>query len=917
LKRISYIILFIVISSILGISQNNLDKKSKSSLDTISIDISDSIPNFNSIVLDTIKNDSLLIDSLANNSFSEYNIADKPISGDIDWGAKDLSIFDKDSNKLKLYNEAYVNYGTISLKAGYIEFDLKKNEITGFGILDSLNNISQKPQFKDKKDEFVAKKIRYNLDSKKGWVEYATKKEGDLTIHGGIGKFISAEGDTINHVDKMFIKDGLITNCSNSEHPHWGIKANKIKLIPNKLAVFGSSTIELSGIPTYPIWLPFGFYPIFQGQKSGLILPKKLDYNDDFGVGVKDIGVYFAISDYVDLRVTADIYSRGSHGIYIKTNYSKRYKYSGNFNFSYFNRITESPNDTTITRSPTFSFRLSHNQKAKAHPYQKFGGNINFSLNGYQRTVNNDANSRLNNIIRSNFSYSHTLPSTPFSLSVSLNHSQNNNTRKLDLTLPNINLNMKTIYPFKSKNRIGKEKWYEKISLNYNGKAKNVINATDTTIFTPQVLKEMKYGMTQHLGTSATFRLFKYFNTSFGINYDEKHFFKTIDKRFDNSLQIDTLKDSSGNPIIDNEGNVQMDTTFGRVITDTLSNWRVYRHISPQISIRTNRYGKILFKKGLIRGIKHKVSYTLTLSGNPINEDSIYGRVVHTDTRPEYDDIQEYSIFDYNGAYGSSRPQKRNLILNYSITNLLEAKYFSKLDSTLKKLPLIKNLSISGNYNITADSFNFSKVRVGFNLSLFKNFISLRYSGSYDPYMKVNNKRINQLVWDARKRPLRHDRSTVNISVYNKTFDQIYNIFTKKKSTSKTKKPKKIDNDKLLDIMKNFRLNYNLNMLWENNKNDIDTFYISTHSISVSGTIPITNNWRIKVNNLDYNLKDKRFEYPDFGFERDLHCWKMNFSWRPKGGSYSFFIGVKSSVLEFVKYRHGVDPLRAGLNSNY
>jgi len=366
---------------------------------------------------------------------------------------------------------------------------------------------------------------------------------------------------------------------------------------------------------------------------------------------------------------------------------------------------------------------------------------------------------------------------------------------------------------------------------------------------------------------------------------------------------------------------VQIDTTFGNIIIDTLSNWKVYRHLTPSLSLSTNKYKKILFSKGLIRGLKHKISYSMSFSGNPIDEEAIYGREVHSDIRSEYDEIKKYSIFDYNGAYGSANPQKQNLILNYSIKHTLEAKYFSKQDSSLKKLSLLRNLSISGNYNITADSLNFSEIRVGFNFSLFKKFVNVRYSGTFDPYKKFDGKRINRYVWNESKIPIRHDRSTVNITVNNKSFDQIAALFIKKNKTKKGKKKvknKEIDKDLLFSMLKKFRLNYNLRMEWKYNNNNVDTFRISTHSIRISGTLPITKNWNINVGSLDYNIKDKRFEYPSFGFSRDLHCWRMSFSWQPKNGTYSFFIGVKSSQLQFIKYNHGVDPLRSNIpNTNY
>ena len=899
MNRIFYIISFFSLIPFILIAQTKGDSLLLYSKDSIQLDTNNSL-SFISISND-IKAD---IDSF------EYNISKDAINDVFEWGAGNLEYFDKDSSKIKLYDSAYVKYNTITLTAGYIEFDIKKNEIIGKPLIDSSGNIRQKPVFIDKKDEFTASLIKYNMKTKKGYVEYAAKKEGELTVHGKLGKFISAEGDSIYHADQMFIEEGLITNC-NLDHPHWGIQASKIKLIPNKLAIFGVSTIQIGDVPIYPIILPFGLYPMFQGQKSGLILPKRLDYNRDFGVGVKDIGIYLVLSDYLDLRVTGDIYSRGTHGLYIETNYAKRYKFTGNLKLSYFNAIKENSFDTTIIKSPAFNISLTHNQSSKAHPYQKLGGSLNFSLNGFQRKAYTDANSRINNITRSNFSYTNSLPGTPFSMAVALNHSQNNQTRSFDLTLPNITLNMNTIYPFKSKNRIGKEKWYEKISLNYNGAAKNLINATDTTIFTPEVLKQMKYGIKQHIGTNATFRVFKYFNASFSVNYDEKHYFKTINKYLDPTVKYDSIG-------LDADSTIVYDTIYGTVIQDTVSQWKIYRHINPSFNISTNRYGKVLFNNGWLRGIKHKVSYSVSLSGNPIDETKFYNRYVDTDTRNEFNEEEEYSVFEYSGPFGSSRPQKSNLIMSYSITNLLEAKIFSKKDSSLRKIPLLKNFTITGNYNITADSLNFSQIRTAFNFSLFKHFITFRYSGTFDPYIKVDNKRLNTLVWQDQKRPLRHDNSTLRISVYNKSISDIIRLFSKTDNKKHPQSNTTSQNDKLIDIMKDFRLNYNLNMTWKYNENNVDTFYISTHSIRLSGTIPITKNWRIRVNNLDYNLKNRKFEYPDFGFERDLHCWKMNFSWQPKGGSYTFFIGVKSSMLQFIKYQHGVDPIRANLNrTNY
>ena len=865
------------------------------------------------ISLDSLfsENDSLFVkDSIFDDSTGGYNISKDALEDVILWGAKGLEHFDRDSNRLILIDEAYIKYGDISLTGGYFEIDLDKKEITGLPMPGNSGLLKQKPVYKDKTDEFEARKLRYNLDSKQAWVEYATKKEGELTVHGYKGKYIGKDADTVYQVDKMFIDGGIITNCTN-DHPHWGIRASKIKLIPNKLAIFGYSMMEIAGVPIYPLTLPFGFYPIFQGQKSGLIIPRNVDINRDYGIGFKDIGVYFVLNDYMDLRATADLYTRGTHGIYLSSNYTKRYKFRGTASLSYFNEIRENPNDTTKTRKPSFKIYLSHNQDSKAHPYQSFGGTINLQFSNFQKTANNDYQSQSNNIISSNLTYNRRFPDSPFSMSASFNHDQNNSTRLFNVTLPRLSVNMNTIYPFKIKSRSGKEKWYEKISLKYDAYGENRVSATDTTIFILDTIRQkMQTGLKQSFSTGASFTVFKYINIGFNAAYNENHFFKIRDKQLKDTI----IYREKGK---DDTGNILYDTIYGQIINNTISDWRVYRQVTPSISLSTNKYGKLIFSKGWLRGIKHKIAYSVSISGNPVDERKKYMRTVDTDLRPEYNKPQEYSIFEIGGPYGSVTPYDRNISISYGVNNYIDAKIWSKKDSSEKKISILKGLSISGSYNVFDDSLNFSPVRTGFSLPMFRNFIFISYNGQLDFYEKINGRRINQFVWNKTKFPVRHDYSSMGITVNNKSFQEIIDMFRNKKPEQKTEKKEIIEQEtRLLSVLKDFRLNYNISMRWERNNKNVDTFFVSFHSISVNGSIPLSKNWSLRINNFDYNIKEKRFEYPDLGLERDLHCWRMSFSWRPSGGSYTFFIGVKSSVLQFVKYNHGQDPIRGSFNPN-
>ena len=78
----------------------------------------------------------------------------------------------------------------------------------------------------------------------------------------------------------------------------------------------------------------FGMFPQPKKKVSGLIMP---NYGEEKrrGFYLRDGGYYFAVNDHIDLRITGDIYSKGSYGGTIATNYNKRYSYNGSLRFNY------------------------------------------------------------------------------------------------------------------------------------------------------------------------------------------------------------------------------------------------------------------------------------------------------------------------------------------------------------------------------------------------------------------------------------------------------------------------------------------------------------------------------------------------------------------------------------------------------
>ncbi len=821
---------------------------------------------------------------------------------EIVYGAKERKWFDLDSNLVHLYGDAFVNYGTLELKAGYIKFDFKNNIASAEGIIDSTGEQAQKPTFKDGDNQFQYKKLRYNFKTQKGFVYNTYTTEGDLFVQGTKTKFVSRDNDSTQMYDQIFNQNAIITSCEH-DHPHFGIRAKKLKVVPEQLAVLGPAQLEIADIPT-PLFIPFAFFPLVQGKSSGLIFPDNYEYSPQWGFGLQNIGYYFALNDYWDVKLTGDIYLRGSWGIGADVNYTKRYKYRGGFKFSYANRINEVIGELDPQVNRSFRLNFTHNQDAKAHPYRKIGGSIDLEFGGFTQLNNPSYASRANSTRRSNLNWSHSMPGTPFSASASFNHSQNTNTRQVTVTAPNFQFRMQQIYPFKRKVIKGKQKWYENITLNYQSDFKNYVRSTDTTFFSQETLNNMEYGLRHTASTGTSVKVLKYFNFNPSINYEEIDYFRRNQSNLLNQLVLDsTLVDTNAF----GESIYRVDTTFG-VRQDTLiTAWNPYRDFNASASLTTTIFGTKKWSKGKVRGIRHVIKPSVSMNYQPVNRGR-YIDSVDTDLRASFNVPEEYEILP-SGVFG--QPQLNDLgafNLSYRFKNDVEAKYLSKRDSTVKNIKVLNNWSISGNYNITADSFNFSRISFSTGTANFlQGIITLGFNMTLDPYaLREDGSRSSAFYYSTNNRPVRFDNMSLTLNT-NFTVKQIRDLIAgigqdeRKEETDEEKEKKKMKKpETFLDLFNDFSLSHTLryNGMGEYER---DTFFIGTNTLSLRGRVKLTDNWNIRIGNFGYDFKNQGFTYPDFGFERNLHCWNMNFSWQPRFGTYTFFIGVSSSTLNFIK----------------
>lgn len=819
----------------------------------------------------------------------------------VTYKASDYTSFNQKQQKLYLYNLAEITYGDINIKAGDITIDYSKNEVYARGILDSLGEYTQAPVFTQASSVVEPDSILFNTESEKALIYNSKTEQGEGTV---IAQITKKENDSV-----YFIKNAKYTTAEDLEDPEYYIKLRKAKIVPGKKIVTGLANLFIYDVPT-PIGLPFAFFPQTDKQTSGVLLPSFGEQNDR-GYFLQNGGYYFAINDHVDLAITGDYYTNGSYGVRGESTYTTRYKYRGNVGFRYESLIGSERGFPDYTKSTVYNLRWSHSQDSKASPNSRFSASVNLGSSTFYRTSLNQSTTGafLNNTLSSSVSYSKTFqgePQTSFSLTAT--HSQNTNTQSINMTLPTFQGSVGRIYPFAPK--VGSKKGIvQNINLQYNIRGENRIQTTDSLFFKKEMFEDAKAGFQHSIPLSTNFKIFKYFSLSASTNYNEVWTFKTVDKTYNTETRA--------------------------VDEETINGFDSFRTYNFSTSLGTTIYGMFDFEKEgkdpKIKAIRHIIRPSISYNINP-SFDKYYDSYEVIDADGTTTDEVEYSRFE-DGIFGS--PNKNfSSSMGMSLSNNFEAKVKDK-DSTAtepKKVILLNNLNFSTSYNFAGDSLQWSPVRMSGGTQILDGKMSINFGATLDPYaLDNNNSRIEKFNID-------NGGSLFRLTSANLTTSY---SFASKKDDGKNKNDKSTQenlrnggrDDDLFGRSDNFSnqqpLNqdseeeeetpselYNYKVPWNlrvayavNYSNSRRQNEISSHSLMFSGDIELSPKWSLGASS-GYDLKNQGFTYTQLRFERDLLSWRMNFSWVPFStrSSWNFFIGIKSSILQDLKYEKRRQP---------
>jgi len=789
------------------------------------------------------------------------------------YDAEDSLLFDFVAQKAYLYGKAVVIYEDINMSAEYIQMDFDNNEVFAHGLTDSAGNTYGKPVFKEGEEEFVADTVRYNFKTKKGIIkEVMTEFEGAF-LHGSKTKL--QENKDVHMID------GKFTTCDLA-HPHYYFSISKAKVIPDDKLVSGPAYLVIEDVPT-PLGIPFGFFPNKKGSTSGILIPE-FGNEENRGMFLRNGGYYWAVNDYLDLTFLGDIYSKGSWGLSLLSNYKVRYKFNGHLNVK-FNRNMTGYQDVNRQVTDLFAVNWKFTQDPKALPNMTFAADVNMSSANFDKYNSYSLNNYMSSNKQSSISLSKIFPNSPFSLTAAIRHNQNNNTKAITLTAPDLSFNMNRIYPFKRKVKVGESKIYEKIGIAYSMNLTNKINTTDTTFFDIN-FDDMINGISHKIPISTSAKFLKYTTITPTFNYNERWYFKDMYKFWDFENESDTIGFLNSN----------YNSGFSRV-------W----DYSASLNWSTQLYGTFNFKRGKLKALRHVLSPAISFSyapdfGKPKYKyyDDYY-RIQYNGTTGQYDTVSYYYSRFEGLPYGA--PARGGAgSFNINLGNNLEMKVRNSKDTTKadQKVKLLESFNLSSSYNIMADSLNWSPIAVSARTRV--KLLDLNFNANLDPYAVVEDAyggsgvRINKLAKNINKQFLR--LTTLNFSA---SVSLNSKVGESKAPVSQDKDPYNVlygyPNDYVdFNIPWNVRISYSLRYA--------KPYFESrtTQTLNVFGDFNLTPKWKISFNT-GYDFEKNKVTPTTIDIYRDLHCWEASLHLVPFGQhkSYMFQINVKADMLKDLK----------------
>ncbi|WP_345255744.1 putative LPS assembly protein LptD [Flaviaesturariibacter amylovorans] len=826
---------------------------------------------------DTSGRDSLITSDttiLSTDTFS-LRISKDSFAAPVTYEAEDSAVILVPEKKVILYGNTKTKYQDVNLQAPVVILDQKASVLTAVGTKDSLGESLVRAVMTEKENKFQSDTIRYNFKTQRGLTYNTFTNQNEIFINAGLAKKVDS--------NTVFMKGARFTTCD-LDDPHFAFRANKLKVINQKVAVSGPMHPEFEGVPV-PVYLPFGFYPLTRGRKSGMLAPQFVA-TDQQGLGLQGIGYYKILNDYIDATFRADIYSYGGWKGDLTSTYRKRYRYTGTVNLSFQNTKINFKGDPDFRSDRTFLIAWSHSTDQRARPGVTFNASVNASSAKYNQYLTTNTLRNFQNKQQSSISYSKNWIGKPFSLQLAANHNQDNITRLINVSLPNASFTVNQIFPFQRKEALGAARWYEKIGVGYSGQLQNQFSFYDSAFNAKRLLDTLLWGATHNIPIALSLPPVGPLIVTPSISYQQQW--------------IMSRTEYTWNPVTD---------TLDAVTT---KGFHTAHQMSVGLGFGTNVFGTFNFKRSKILAIRHAVRPSFSFSYSPNLAKNYYKTVQYNRAGEK----RVYSVYQNNSNIYSGYSNVEFGGIGFGVDNSLEMKVRATTDSGAaesKKIRLIDGFGFTSGYNFLLDSFQLNTFSLYLRSSLFDK-VNLNFTADLDPY-EVNNfgRRVNTVSF-GRGRLGRVTRGNLSLSTSfrSKPRDESQGDQTVAVDQNRITDPTLLaDQSRLQDYMRrnprefvNFNIPYDFGVdlamgfsrNWTEDGKVVTDF---NSSVNLHGSFSLTPKWNFSAQAF-YDLKTKTLGAFALSINRDMHCWQMAISVSPIGLQRFFTITIspKSSLLQ-------------------
>lgn len=502
----------------------------------------------------------------------------------------------------------------------------------------------------------------------------------------------------------------------------------------------------------------------------------------------------------------------------------------------------------------------------------------------------------------SSVSMTNTFSSIGMTLSTTMNLNQNMRYSTIALTLPDLNISISRFYPFKRKKMVGKERWYEKISMSYTGHLSNSISTKEDKLLHSSLTRDWRNGMQHTIPISGNFTLFGYLNVNPSFNFTDRMYTTKIMRSWDETAMAEK--------------------------TDTIDGFYNVYNWSMNVSASTKLYGMYVPWKKLfgdkIVAIRHVLTPQVSFSYAPDFSSRRYGfyeSYQKTDADGNVS-LVEYSPYS-NGLYGVPGRGKTGSI-SMDISNNLEMKIRSDKDSTgLKKISLIDELGASMSYNMATDIRPWSDLSTRLRLKLTKSYtfnmnaVFATYAYELDEngrprlsdhttlysqgkfgrfqgmsqnlsYTLDNKKLANFFKWLRGEKVNKNDEDTDNdddeYDEYDRETNEDKTMQRGQRGARKENAGKaETDDDGYMTFSMPWSLSFGYGISMRENtggKFNYDKMrypYSITQTLNFSGNVRLSDGWNISFSS-GYDFENKKISMTTASLSRDLHCFNMSCS---------------------------------------